>query len=650
MTTASPTRYRPDIDGLRAMAIVPVVGFHAFPDVVPGGFVGVDVFFVISGYLISLIILGGLHAGTFSFSNFYARRIRRIFPALVLILLASLAWGWFRLFAGDFAQLGKHVAGGAGFVANFTLWNEAGYFEGDTAAKPLLHLWSLGIEEQFYLFWPTALYLAWKRRFNLLAVVLTIFFASFAINVVQVRSDEVAAFYSPITRLWELLLGAALAYTTIAGVPDFRAARALVSASVPVQRVLREIGAIAGVAGVAASVFLFSEDTSFPGWRAALPTGATLLLIAAGPHAWVNRRILSRRVIVWIGLISYPLYLWHWPLLSFARIAEGGTPSAVMKAALIAASVALAAFTYLVIERPIRFRWRGKVLIASLCALMALAGAGGYLAFRAGGFVDRPINRSDVAHFLQYYDELRKTGLADAYRADCDFMDWATEQTRSSLPQGCTRAGIRATVFLWGDSYAAALAHGIRSVLPADAGLAQVTTSGCAPRLVELNPDALGGRCRIANGFARRRISELKPDVLIVAQILAHTMTDWNALAAEMRAAGAKDVVLVGPAPQWLPSLPVLVTRHHWGESFDRVGEGLNPEQFETDRALNDALHNSSLVRYVSLIGALCNASGCLAALPNTDRQLMAVDQGHLSPFGSIYVADIILRPYLPAR
>src|SRR4029453_9494978 len=147
-------RYRPGIDGLRGLAIAPVVAFHSFPDWVPGGFVGVDVFFVISGYLISSIILTSLAAGTFSFSGFYPRRIRRIFPALVLVLVACGAWGWFALFASDYARLGKHIAGGAGFVSNFVFWNEAGYFDAASDTKPLLHLWSLGIEEQFYLLWP----------------------------------------------------------------------------------------------------------------------------------------------------------------------------------------------------------------------------------------------------------------------------------------------------------------------------------------------------------------------------------------------------------------------------------------------------------------------------------------------------------------
>jgi len=157
-------RYRPDVDGLRAIAVLAVVGYHAFPDLVPGGFVGVDVFFVVSGYLITGLILGSLERGRFSFAEFYARRVKRIFPALIAVLLSCGALGWFVLLPDEYRQLGKHVAAGAGFVSNFMLWREADYFDVLSDLKPLLHLWSLGIEEQFYIVWPILLYAFWRRR------------------------------------------------------------------------------------------------------------------------------------------------------------------------------------------------------------------------------------------------------------------------------------------------------------------------------------------------------------------------------------------------------------------------------------------------------------------------------------------------------
>lgn len=200
-------KYRADIDGLRAIAVLSVVIFHAFPKLLVGGFIGVDIFFVISGFLISTIIMGSLEQNSFSFIEFYSRRIKRIFPALLLVLIASFVFGWFMLLADEYKQLGKHIAGGAGFVSNFFFWNESGYFDNAAETKPLLHLWSLGIEEQFYIIWPLLLWLSWKNRFSLLTSTIIVIVISFALNVVKVQSDTTAAFYSPQTRFWELLAG-----------------------------------------------------------------------------------------------------------------------------------------------------------------------------------------------------------------------------------------------------------------------------------------------------------------------------------------------------------------------------------------------------------------------------------------------------------
>ena len=630
---------------------MPVVAFHAFPAIAPGGFVGVDVFFVISGYLISSIIFGGLERGRFSLQTFYVRRIRRIFPALILVLFACLFWGWFALFSDDYALLGKHIAGGAGFIANFLYWNEAGYFDFASDTKPLLHLWSLGIEEQFYLIWPSLVLLCWRLRMPLVLMITVLFAVSFGVNVVQVRSDEVAAFYAPWTRLWELLMGSALALLARTGVASQQfgsLARFTNLSSFPP---LQNAASLAGLAGVLAAIAFFNSETSYPGWRAALPTGGTLLVLAAGPDAWLNKLVLSRKALVWIGLISYPLYLWHWPLLAFARSAEAGEPSVGLRLAIVVASVVLAWATYALVERRIRFGPARRAVVPALCALMLVAGLGGYITFAQSGFIERPINRSDQAHFLQYYARMRTNGtLKAAYRWECDFLNWDTERNREAIDPSCTQPGPNGTVFLWGDSHGQALSLGVRSALPAGIQLAQVTTSGCAPRLSELNPDALSGRCQRANAYALERIAALKPDLVLLAQILAHTETDWEALAADLRARGVRDVILVGPAPQWRPSLPLVVTRDRWTTGFDRVKEGLSPEILDLDRALQNRLGASTAIRYVSLVGRLCDDQGCLATVPFSDRQLMTVDSGHFSPAGSIYVADTILRPLLPAR
>lgn len=201
--------YRKDIDGLRAIAVMLVVGFHMFPGRVIGGFIGVDIFFVISGFLISGIIFKDIEANTFSFVEFYTRRIRRIFPALITVLLFCYLVGWFVLVADEYAQLGKYIAGGAGFVANFILWTESGYFDTESGLKPLLHLWSLGVEEQFYIFWPLLVLVGWKCGLRG-ALVGGIFLVSFSASII-LGNDLIENYYSPATRFWELLAGAGIA-------------------------------------------------------------------------------------------------------------------------------------------------------------------------------------------------------------------------------------------------------------------------------------------------------------------------------------------------------------------------------------------------------------------------------------------------------
>ncbi len=350
-----------------------VVGYHAFPNLLPGGFIGVDVFFVVSGYLISTIIFLNIERGSFSFADFYSRRVRRIFPALLIIFVCCYAFGWFVLLPHEYAQLGKHIASGAGFISNLVLWNEAGYFDNTAITKPLLHLWSLGIEEQFYILWPLALWLAYKNKVQWLTIIIATAGISFLLNIWFVYSHSTAAFYSPATRVWEILLGAALA--------DKRCSQYLEGLGQQLRTVLSVIGVCLLVLGVG----LITKDVHFPGFWALLPTLATLILIAAGSQALVNRTLLSSRALVWFGLISFPLYLWHWPLLSFARIIEGEALSVNVRLAIVSVSILLAWLTYACIERPIRYGARGSLKVVCLVGLSLVVGFGGFNTYKREG-------------------------------------------------------------------------------------------------------------------------------------------------------------------------------------------------------------------------------------------------------------------------
>lgn len=402
-------KYRPDIDGLRAIAILSVVCFHAFPEWVKGGFIGVDIFFVISGYLISTIIIVRLESNSFSFVEFYMRRVNRIFPALVLVLFATFILGWFAMLADEYKQLGKHIAGGAGFISNFLFWNESGYFDNAAETKPLLHLWSLAIEEQFYVFWPLLLWCAWLWRFNLLAIIITVAAISFALNATNVHADAVATFYSPQTRFWELMAGSALAYMTLHGVqivPKFKHFRNAwlgrkIYAQLPASNAKTscDVQSIFGAALIVFGILVVTKESLFPGWWALLPTLGTSLIISAGAQAWLNRFVLSNRVLVWFGLISFPLYLWHWPLLSFARIVEGEMPSHKMRIVAVLSAIALAWLTYRLIEIPIRSGRKSKETSIALLVVLCAVGYVGYNAYSRNGLEFR--NKATSLQHLQ---------------------------------------------------------------------------------------------------------------------------------------------------------------------------------------------------------------------------------------------------------
>jgi peptidoglycan/LPS O-acetylase OafA/YrhL len=382
-THLSHPRYRPDIDGLRAVAVLSVVAYHAFPSAIPGGFIGVDVFFVISGFLISTIIFENLERGTFSFTEFYARRVRRIFPALLVVLTASWAFGWLALMADEYQQLGKHVAAGAGFVSNLALWGEAGYFDKSADVKPLLHLWSLGIEEQFYIVWPLLLWATYKRSVNLAVTTLVIVAVSFSINLAEVDSNRVAAFYSPLSRFWELMAGGLLAWLSLHHQGRF------ISFAHQAPTVFASTVSFIGFGLLLLAFWSINENDSFPGTWALLPILGTLGMILAGPSAWLNRALLSRRTVVWLGLVSYPLYLWHWPMISFTRIIEEGTPPIAHRVVAVVLSILLAWLTYRLVERPLRFGKHERTKTLVLVISMFIIGGLGLATYIGGGFSSR---------------------------------------------------------------------------------------------------------------------------------------------------------------------------------------------------------------------------------------------------------------------
>jgi len=470
-------KYRPDIDGLRAVAVLSVVGFHAFPKLIHGGFIGVDIFFVVSGFLISTILFDNLERDSFSFVEFYSRRIRRIFPGLIVVLIAALTAGWFLLLADEYKQFGSHLAGGAGFISNLILWKESGYFDNAAETKPLLHLWSLGIEEQFYIIWPLLLWASWKRKLNLLAITGTVAILSFAWNVIVAYRDSVADFYSPQTRFWELLTGAGLAYAALHKKGWFAQYEPPVKKGgrrpkPPPARLLGSVRlanlqSMLGATLIAVSLFYVTRDKAFPGWWAALPTVGAALLISAGPRAWLNRIVLSNRLFVWCGLISFPLYLWHWPLLAFPRILQGSATSDKARLYAVLIAVVLASLTYLLVEKPLRFNAYRKTTTVALLTVMTLLGSAGYFVYRHGGLAFRAAmnpeihNEGDIDHL--FYHEYSQSHFfpctPESIRKDAALFGDVVRCLQSKKDQPIDVAII-------GDSHAEQLFLGLAEALP----------------------------------------------------------------------------------------------------------------------------------------------------------------------------------------
>lgn len=503
--------YRADIDGLRALAVLAVVIYHAFPGRLPGGFIGVDIFFVISGYLISGIIFSELSVNSFSLRHFYERRIRRIFPALLIVLAFCLTVGWVVLLADEYAQLGKHVVASAGFLLNLVLWSESGYFDNAVVTKPLLHLWSLGIEEQFYIFWPLLLLFLWKKKLNIKWFIIVTCLLSFVFNLHQTTVNPTAAFYSPLTRFWELLMGSLIA---LWHQRNSYANNRLIS------QFSQNSLSFLGIFLIICALFLIDKERAFPGAWALLPVLGAALVVLAGPSGWINRIFLSNRVMVGIGLISYPLYLWHWPLLSFTRIIENQTPTVFLRLLIVSLSFLLAWMTYVFVEKPLRQSNNNRSFIFSwLLVLMFLFSAVGYWVFYNQGIKSRLVVQASeqTAPFLNIYFP-PETSCQEVFN-----------QTAINSPalQFCKRYASKKpqkTILLWGDSSVASLLP-VFATIAKENNYAVVSLShlSCPPiiqaRKTFFTFEASKKYCAdgVIQGEIIDFIRQLKPDLIVIS-------------------------------------------------------------------------------------------------------------------------------------
>jgi len=623
--------YREDIDWLRAIAVLAVVAFHFEAPAVYGGFVGVDIFFVISGYLITGIIQSEVASGTFSFARFYERRVRRLLPALYAMVVLTAIPSFHYLLTSERADFFRSVAAVITFTSNFFFWFQTGYFDHAAVEKPLLHTWSLAVEEQFYLALPILLWgllrLFRGHRLLLPAALGALGVASFVLSIWLMGSDRSAnAFFMSPPRAWEFLIGGLVA------VPGF-----------PVLRHALALGIARGVALVLLAIPIFSlrQGPGFPGFNALAPCiGAALFIwsgigVPAQTRGWYS----PFKVAKFFGQISYSLYLWHWPLFTFARFSKN---SLVLetgdKIGLFALTLGMSYLSWRFVEQPFRRKSlaptrRDAFRIAAVASVLLLAGSAvGIVLSRTPSDADR------VALQLEAYNSYDHPAQ---YRQGSCFAP-----AGGRFDDACLGfAPGKANVLLWGDSFAAHYFHGLAGIAdPQTINILQATQPACMPTF---NAAAQGvASCRNFAAQMDAFFAQHKPDrVILSADWLEYARPPrFDGMIADLRQTIAKlkdlgvPVVLLGPAVQFRARLPSMLMRAHLRQVDARSDDFVRPDIFALDQNMQAALPADDKFSYVSVLAAVCPERQC--PLTVDGGVPLSFDHAHLTAEGSSYVMD----------
>jgi peptidoglycan/LPS O-acetylase OafA/YrhL len=625
-------RYRREIDGLRALAVLPVIFFHAGFRAFAGGFVGVDVFFVVSGYLITSLIVSEKSTGTFTLANFYERRIRRILPALFVVMLACLPFAWAWMLPSEVKDFSKSLIAVAVFLSNILFWREGGYFETPGAVKPLFHTWSLAVEEQYYLLFPVFLLLIWpigKRWIRFIFAILAL--ASLLAAEWMSQHHPQGAFYLLPTRGWELLIGASVALYFIGAKPSILAARETASLT-------NDIAATLGLLLIAYAVVAFDRNVPFPSFYALVPTvGAALVILFANQRSLVGK-LLSTRILVSVGLISYSAYLWHQPLFAFARIRNQGVLSTPLVSILCLAAVACAYFSWKFVEKP----FRNRALIGRTTVFLSAAAMS--LLFVLIGFVGLTTN--GLAY--RYSEDDRYLAAFDSFQAGR-----YVEKLFDGLELKPFDASGRRKIVVVGDSFAQDLVNAMN-----EGGLMtqlQVSThwipTQCGNLFLEANPisyvdQARRGICSNTGWYDSQALRKIMAEADAIW--IASKWTPWEAelLPASIRNLTSTfhaPVLIFGPKNFGRFTIPELL---HLS-----IAQRLAYKSAMVDShiQLNDLMKSTLPANnFLDVSKLLCGPSNT-CPLFTTDAKLISFDGGHLTKDGAAYFGQR-LAPLLSAQ
>ncbi|GGY96706.1 acyltransferase family protein [Novosphingobium colocasiae] len=608
--------YRPEIDGLRAVAVVPVILFHAGIGPFRGGFVGVDIFFVISGFLITSILMTDIAGGHYSIANFYEKRARRILPALFVMLATCLPFAWAWMLPDQWHDFAQSLTGVSLFASNIVFWQGSDYFAASSEYMPLLHTWSLAVEEQYYLFFPIFLAALWPlgpRR--LLWLIAACAFASLLLSEWAWRHLPSANFYLAPTRVWELFAGSIAAIIVRNRGP--RAHQGL---------------AMAGLIGVAVSLFLFDETVPFPSVYALLPiVGVMAILIWGTAETWAGR-ILANRLFTSIGLISYSAYLWHQPLLTFARIRTLGQPPAGLMPMLALASLGLGYLSWRYVERP--FRGSSSRFDRRAIFTLSLAGLALFLAIGLWGSRTQA-KQASLSAAQRQLAEYGQSKPAKLYAGPRHCYIGAAQSSGDFGP-ACGGSG---NTVIWADSHGAALAPGLRALVP---DIGQFTSAACPPLLGYADPARPG--CTQINAFVLDHLRRHPPRQLILFAYWGnHPHDDIHGLLsstlAELNQMGIRRITVIGSMPEFTPTLPQRLIAT--GATLDRPNRAFSSDSRTgpADRAVATAAREHG-ARFVPLRSRLCRDDLCEALVASPKGLVPLVwDTSHLSEGGSLYLA-----------
>jgi len=624
-------RYRPELDGLRAVAVVSVFLCHLGLKPFAGGYVGVDVFFVLSGFLVTRIIVGDLRAEKFSIADFYERRIRRIVPALVFVCACTTVAAVAILLPNELKAYAASLLAAALSLSNVWFASMTGYFDPAAATQPLLHTWSLGIEEQFYVVFPLLLMLAFRFAQRGIALLVCGALAlSLAASIALTPDEPRSAYFLIHTRAWELLLGSVVALGIVPA---------------PAQPWQRESASTFGLLAIAAAVLCFSEKTPFPGYAALLPCLGAALIIWAGGGTRVARA-LSFAPFVFVGLISYSLYLWHWPLIVFAKLLLVQPFTLLQQLTLIAAATALSALTWRFVETPFRRRGgmmpnRKAVFAGGALSVGALAASAAILVTVQGMPNRFPAEILGLAAAAQD---------ASPKRAECHFDGTLAGDFDKSCVLG---APVAPTTIVYGDSHGAELAVALGALAePRNESVRELTASGCPPALDFTYPSK--GECPGYNARIVQHLVALPPTTIVVAANAIAWTHEYSeqftrGLEAALRAlssAGHRVIVFgqVPPHPNQLPVPATLARQAILGMKPDAYAFRPDMDALRKLDATLDRIASAAGATYMSLLPMLCNEIECKAAI---NGAVLYFDDNHLTVAGERLIAAKLLAPVL---